>query len=533
MGTIPAPNIAEMGGTIAAAPQNRLAEFARVAQLEQATAASQQQQQENAQSFPLEQQQRQQAIDAQKRQMADQDALTKTLAQYDPNKHTLADIPKLVTGNGGSGQAALNAQTGLATQKKALNALSDEQFAQEQKKADLIQGVHDRVSQAPAEQKQQEYEQGLQALGRSGVDVSKEPPQYPGDEAFAQHLPAIRLHSAIVAESEKERDLAVKEQEANAKDWKEGGGGTLVNVNPKSKDFGKVVHGAGPLDQQELAAYLANPRLDKGVEKDAATFASWKAKQSPMGLVLGNQLGAAGPGTALDQAAERYATTGTLPAGFSRSPGTMTKIMQRAAELHPDDNIAGNSAVFAANKKALGSLQDQFSKVSAFENTAGKNLDVFLKQAGKVIDSGSPWINNPLRSVDAKALGDTDQVAFNTARTTALTEIAKVLNSPTGAGVLSDSARHEVEGLIGADATLKQIVSAANILKQDMANRHESYAQEIGNLQKAVGGKGAGSQSAAQQPTGHKAGDTVMQGGHKFKVTAVDANGKVTAADPL
>jgi hypothetical protein len=28
-------------------------------------------------------------------------------------------------------------------------------------------------------------------------------------------------------------------------------------------------------------------------------------------------------------------------------------------------------------------------------------------------------------------------------------------------------------------------------------------------------------------------GSVIMQGGHKFKVTAVDANGKPTSADPL
>jgi len=30
-----------------------------------------------------------------------------------------------------------------------------------------------------------------------------------------------------------------------------------------------------------------------------------------------------------------------------------------------------------------------------------------------------------------------------------------------------------------------------------------------------------------------KVGDTRVQNGHKFKVTAVDTNGKITAADPI
>ena len=100
--------------------------------------------------------------------------------------------------------------------------------------------------------------------------------------------------------------------------------------------------------------------------------------------------------------------------------------------------------------------------------------------------------NLPARYVAGK-LGSADQAAFETARTTALTEIAKVLSSAqAGSGVLSDSARHEVEGLIKPDATLAQITAAANILKTDMANRHDSYATQIKDIQQRIGGKKAG-----------------------------------------
>lgn len=480
MGTIPFPNIPQEAGEIAATPQNALAEYARVAALKQQT-------QQSAAMAPLQQQDAQQQIEAQRRQFADQDALTKAITQYDPAKHSLSDVPKLITRNGGSGQAALQAQAGLVKQRQDLTKLSDEQFSQQQKIADLTEGVHDEVSKAPPELKQAAYAKGLQTLSAAGADVSKEPAQYPGDDVFSQHLPVIRLHSAVLAEAEKDRELAAKEQtaaaetqKAQASDWKEGGGGTLVNVNPKSPQFGKILKGLGPVDQQELGAYLSAPKLQgeplAPEQRNPATFLSWKAKQSPMAVVLGNQIGS---GAALDQAAQRYSETGTLPAGFARSPGTTAAIVKRAAEINPTQNIAANSAAFKANEASLRGLQKNFDNVTAFENTAGKNLDVFLNQANKVIDSGSPWINKPLRSVDAGGLGSADQAAFNAARVTAVTEIAKVLNSANASGVLSDSARHEVEGLIGPNASLKQIVSAANVLKQDMANRHQAYQESI------------------------------------------------------
>jgi len=217
MGTIAFPNAAPSGFEISQAPQNAFAEYARVAQLQAATAGEKQQTQQRSAMAPLEQQQGQQQIEMQRRQMADQDALTKTMSQYDPAKHTLADIPKLITSNGGSGQAALSAQSGLITQRQNLTKLSDDQFANEQKKSDLMAGVHDQVSSAPPEQKQQTYSQGLQKLAAAGVDVSKEPLQYPGDDAFAQHLAPIRLHSAIVKEANEDRETAAKESEAATK----------------------------------------------------------------------------------------------------------------------------------------------------------------------------------------------------------------------------------------------------------------------------------------------------------------------------
>ena len=171
---------------------------------------------------PIEQQAAQQQVEAQKRQFADQDALTKAITQFDPTKHTLADVPKLITQNGGSGQAALQAQAGLIGQRQKLTELSDEQFAEEQKKADAIEGAHDFVMDAKTpDDKQARYQHSLQHLASLGVDVSQEPTQYPGDDQFAQHLPSIRLHSSIIAEAQKDRELSTKEQEESNKEWKD------------------------------------------------------------------------------------------------------------------------------------------------------------------------------------------------------------------------------------------------------------------------------------------------------------------------
>lgn len=280
MGTVPSPNIVEAAGQIAEAPQNALAEYARVAALKQAT-------QQQAAMAPLQQQQAQQQIEMQRRQMADQDALTKAIAQYDPDKHTLADIPKLITQNGGSGQAALAAQSGLVTQRQNLAKLSDEQFSHQQKIADLVQGVHDKVTDAPPELKQNVYQQGLQTLGQAGVDVSKEPLQYPGDDVFAQHLPVIRLHSEIVAEAAKDRELTAKEQAAIPEDernfqayykpWLESHGAQpSAALELKARDEFRQIHKPPAVDQQEMRDWLS-----KNPGKGPSDFMAYKAKLVP------------------------------------------------------------------------------------------------------------------------------------------------------------------------------------------------------------------------------------------------------------
>jgi hypothetical protein len=225
---------------------------------------------------------------------------------------------------------------------------------------------------------------------------------------------------------------------------------------------------------------------------------------------------------------QQFAETGALPQGM-RSPAMSAQIMNEGVKnAAPGIDIAANKATYGADTASLKKLQTNFDNVDAFEKTAGKNLDIFLNQAKKVTDSGVPVLNLPARIV-AKNLGSADQAAFETARTTALTEIAKVLNSSNASGVLSDSARHEVEGLIGKDATLPQIVSAANILKQDMGNRRVSYQQQIGEIKGRMQGGGGDSGTAQPASGGLQVGQTVSVKGKQMKVKAVHPDGSFDA----
>jgi hypothetical protein len=167
------------------------------------------------------------------------------------------------------------------------------------------------------------------------------------------------------------------------------------------------------------------------------------------------------------------------------------------------DALAAKAGV-QADAASLKKLQSNYDNVTAFENTAGKNLDQFLSTAKSIVDTGSPFLNTPVRMITSQMVGSEKMAAFNAARQTAVSEIGKVLSSANaGSGVVSDSARHEVESLIGPNATLKQIYAAANILKKDMDNRKTAYQDQITEVKSRMSGGGQATKAAAPAGATH------------------------------
>ncbi len=186
--------------------------------------------------------------------------------------------------------------------------------------------------------------------------------------------------------------------------------------------------------------------------------------------------------------AHQYAMTGQLPPmGMGKEGAKVrTSIINEAAKIYQGLDLPSQQAAFKANQASLTKLQGTADKVSAFENTAGKNLDQFLSLAEKIPDTGVPWVNTPIRAVNAKMVGDTNQAAFNAARDVALREIARVTSDPNLTGVLSDSARREVQSLSPENATFGQIKAVAKVLKQDMANVKAGLSDQITDVRQRI-----------------------------------------------
>lgn len=195
------------------------------------------------------------------------------------------------------------------------------------------------------------------------------------------------------------------------------------------------------------------------------------------------------PDEALNQAADKYYTTGILPSiGIGNAAAADKRaIMARSGERHPGAVLAANSAEYSANKSTLTKLTQQLNAVEAFENTGLKNLKQFTDIAATVPDTGIPWLNSPIRALSSSLVGSENMAAFNAARQVALTEISKVVNNPNLTGTLSDSARQEVLNLSPENATFNQIKRVANVLTTDMQNRHSSLDDQKRDIEGRLG----------------------------------------------
>lgn len=186
----------------------------------------------------------------------------------------------------------------------------------------------------------------------------------------------------------------------------------------------------------------------------------------------------------LDAAARMYSQTGQLPPmGIGKATaGIRTKIINRAAELNPNLDIAANSAGYKSDRASLANVQKIYDSSKAFSATADKNANVLLEAMKKIPDVRSPLLNKPIRSINSRLLGSADQAAFNVARQTVIPEFARLLNSPTASGQLTDQARKELEAIVRGDYSLNQMRAAIATLQKDAHNRTISYEGQLGEI---------------------------------------------------
>lgn len=256
------------------------------------------------------------------------------------------------------------------------------------------------------------------------------------------------------------------------------------------------VQAAGP--QQSLGGQTPSNYEMLTKRQGAAKFAANPATGALYDVRTGKTAGGGGGGApgglsgpALDQIAEQFHTTGQLPPTGMGAAGMLMRkqIINRASELHPDANLAGNKADYKADSASLGVQKKILDNAESWERTGKANLNILLGVAQNLKDTGSPWINRPVRTFMEKGVGDPNQTAFRAAHATVVNEYAKILSGAQGSGSVTEGARHEAESMLPLDATWEQLSAAAKILDTDAGNRIGSLRQQVATIRGRTGGQ--------------------------------------------
>jgi len=337
---------------------------------------------------------------------------------------------------------------------------------------------------------------------RSGSAAPTVPPSPAYDAARANIMAPLEAEKARVSVLNQQGEVQNKYNLENTKLGLETG--KANNAIPLAELKGMLSAWAGTQKNQTLRD-VAQTNADakpKVLSVPMGGQATSNQTGKPLGPVnTGTASGGIDPGV-IDREADRYNATGNVqtPKGL-RGPmamGFVQQVMNRAQEklngtTAPAKPLASASADYRADTATQSKLQQQASTTNAREDTALKNLDVFLGTAQKVTDTGSPALNKPMRWLDEN-MGDPNIAAFRAARQTAVSEISQVLNN--SGSQMTDSMRHEINDLIGPNATGAQVTEAAKILKQDMMNRRAANQHQIDVTRERI----AGPQSSNSAP---------------------------------
>jgi hypothetical protein len=160
-------------------------------------------------------------------------------------------------------------------------------------------------------------------------------------------------------------------------------------------------------------------------------------------------------------------------------------IMKKVAQMAGAEGLTGKDlAIQVAHYKAgvanVTNLEKQIGTVEGNERTFAANAQQVAELAKKLpAQTASRFLNTPIQTY-LRQTNDPTVAAMDVAIKTAANEYARlVTSSPSGAGVLSDSARMEYQGVIEGNFPLKQKLAALHQMSVDAKNRSDSLRTQL------------------------------------------------------
>jgi hypothetical protein len=174
--------------------------------------------------------------------------------------------------------------------------------------------------------------------------------------------------------------------------------------------------------------------------------------------------------------------------GQSRGNAILNKMGEDEEGGAGSGSIVSGQATFHADQASLTKLTAQYDNVTAFEKNAGRQGKVLMALGDKVDSTGTPVIERWIRG-GMKAIGTPDVDEFNAQMQIYRTEAARILTNPNLVGVLSDTARKEVEEFMSGKMSAASIRRVVSRLNNDFDARKVTLEQQMDAVTKRLSGK--------------------------------------------
>lgn len=166
------------------------------------------------------------------------------------------------------------------------------------------------------------------------------------------------------------------------------------------------------------------------------------------------------------------------------TPDQRQSVIGKVTELNKGEGISAREGAAAvstikADQKSLDKLVPQLDGIEAFEKTANNIGDKLIAISKKVDTTGIPVLERWIRAGKKSVKGDPDVTEFNARMQTWRTETARIINNPNLVGVLSDSARHEMEDVIPNSSSAESIERGVNVLKSEAKTRRDYLSDQV------------------------------------------------------
>jgi hypothetical protein len=144
-----------------------------------------------------------------------------------------------------------------------------------------------------------------------------------------------------------------------------------------------------------------------------------------------------------------------------------TKV-SKAAGMTPQD-VLRLGVNFKAQSMTMPKLALQRANIDAYEKLARFNGNRILELIGKLDDTSIPLLEAPKRLAERGLIGSDDAAEFLSVLQTYQTEVARIIqSSPNMGGVLTDTARKEIQDVIQKGVTASQAKRIINRLHLEM-----------------------------------------------------------------